>query len=92
MTSLCLCPDLWVQISEDVHPGLFHHGEQVGVVVGPLHIPHVLALEFGRVSGRGAFLRFPGRAARIDVQERQHSGHVDDGQAAGEGQKRDTML
>ena len=34
-----------VQIAKDVHSGLFHHGEKVGVILGPLHVPHVLALE-----------------------------------------------
>ena len=53
-------------------PGLFHHGEEVLVVAGPLHVPHVLPLKLDQVSLLAA--------ASVQVQELQESGHIDDWQ------------
>eukprot|EP00754_Rhynchopus_humris_P043782 Rhum_TRINITY_DN3522_c0_g1::Rhum_TRINITY_DN3522_c0_g1_i1::g.11102::m.11102 len=36
---------LGIQPSEDVHARLLHHGKELAVVGGPLHVPHILPLE-----------------------------------------------
>lgn len=77
--------DLWVQVSEDVHPGLLHHGKQVRIVVGPLHVPNILAFKLGRISCRR--LASPGLVRGgpgLQVQQGHHSRDVDDGQTTKE--------
>lgn len=36
---------LWIQVSEDIHSCFLHHCKQVRVVLGPFHVPDVLALQ-----------------------------------------------
>lgn len=77
--------DLWVQVSEDVHPGFLHHGKQVRVVVGPPHVPNILAFKLGWISCRR--LAPPGLVRggpSLQVQQRHHSCDVDDGQTTKE--------
>lgn len=72
---------LWVQVSEDIHPGFLHHGKQVWIVVGPFHVPDVLAFELGRVSRwRLSSSRVIRGGAGLQVQQSHHSCDVNDGQ------------
>ena len=70
-----------VQIAEDVHPGLFHHGEQLGIVLGPLHVPHVLALELELLAVD--LLAADVDHVRVQVEESENSEIVDDRQPCG---------
>lgn len=77
--------DLWVQVPEDVHPGFLHHGKQVRIVIGPLHVPNILAFKLGWISCRR--LASPGLVwggPGLQVQQGHHSCDVDDGQTTKE--------
>lgn len=50
---------LRVQVSEDIHSGFLHHGEQIWVIISPFHIPDILALKFRWVSGSGPAFCIP---------------------------------
>lgn len=77
--------DLWVQVPEDVHPGFLHHGKQVRIVLGPFHVPNVLAFKLRWIScGRLASPGLVRGGSSLQVQQGHHSCDVDDGQTTEE--------
>lgn len=75
--------DLWVQVPEDVHPGLLHHGKQIRIVMRPLHVPNILALKLGRIPCRRLVsCAVVCGGTDVQVQQRQHARNVDYGQTA----------
>ena len=63
---------LGVHGSKDIHARLLHHGKELGVVLRPLHVPHVLPLKFHHAALSGV-----GAGAGIQLDKLQKPGHVD---------------
>mmetsp|Transcript_33311 Transcript_33311/g.71162 ORF Transcript_33311/g.71162 Transcript_33311/m.71162 type:complete len:672 (+) Transcript_33311:101-2116(+) len=70
------------QLVEDVHAGLLHHGEELGLVLCPEHVPDVLALEARRRVARRCRRSGHLAAAALwlaEVEEGEDAVDVDDG-------------
>ena len=70
-------PYLRIQIPEDVHPGLLHHGKELCVILSPLHIPDVLAFKLQLLTLH--LLTIAVDPLGIEVEQGQDTSNVDDG-------------
>lgn len=76
LLTLIPCLYLRIQVPEDIHSRLLHHCKQIGIVLGPLHIPDIFALQFQQLANY--LLPCTVCHPSVQVKESQDSCDVDD--------------